>query len=74
MSSVFFVPRDVTCEVMEMPLAGFRHAQAGAIVTLGQKLPQIQAERSGDEPLPSTQDRAEEIRRHLSALMTSGYL
>ncbi len=61
-------------EVMEMPLSRFRHAQAGAIVTLGDKLPRILAARSGDESLPPIRERAAEIMRQLSALPTSGYL
>ena len=45
-----FRPR--VSDILDMPLARFRQAQAGAIVTLGAKLPQILAERSGDESLP----------------------
>ncbi len=61
-------------EVMEMPLASFRQAQAGAMITLGEKLPQIEAERSGNESPPSIRRRAEEIKRQYDALLTSGYL
>ncbi len=67
-------PRPRVREVMEMPLSSFRRAQAGAIVTLGERLPRIQAERSGDASSPSTQGWTAEIRRQLSVLMTSGYL
>ena len=61
-------------EVMNLPLSCLRQAQAGVRVTLGQQLPQILAERSGHEPLPFSPDRAEDIRRQLNSLLTSGYL
>jgi len=67
-----FRPR--VSDILVMPLSRFRRAQAGAIVTLGAKLPQILAERSGDESLPQIRERAAEIMRQLSALPTSGYL
>ena len=61
-------------DLLDMPLTCFRQAQAGAIVTLGAKLPQILAERSSDESLPPIRERAAEIMRQLSPLPTSGYL
>ena len=61
-------------QVMEMPIACLRQAQAGVRVTLGPRLPQILAERSGNEPVPFSPDRAEEIRRQLNSLLASGYL
>ena len=61
-------------ELLEMPLSRFRQAQAGFTVTLGDRLPQIEAERSGDESAPAIGERAKQIRKQLSALMNSSYL
>jgi hypothetical protein len=61
-------------ELMEMPLASLRDAQAGLRVTLGDKLPPLKAERSGDPSAPGMSQRAQEIRRQLAALTTSSYL
>ncbi len=61
-------------ELLEMPLSRFRQAQAGFTVTLGDRLPQIEAERSGDESAPAMGERAKQIRKQLSALMNSSYL
>jgi hypothetical protein len=41
---------------------------------LTQVLPQIEAERSGDESAPVMGERAQQIRKQLSALMNSSYL
>ena len=49
-------------------------ALAGFTVTLGDRLPQIEAERSGDESAPVMGVRAQQIRKQLSALMNSSYL
>ncbi len=72
-------PTGSTCrprgyELLEMPLSRFRQAQAGFTVTLGDRLPQIEAERSGDESAPAIGERAKQIRKQLSALMNSSYL
>ena len=61
-------------EVMRMPLSRFRRAQAGARIKLGDKLPEIQAQRRGNESSPAPRDYAAEIARQLNALPTSGYL
>ena len=61
-------------ELLAMPLSRFRQAQAGFTVTLGDRLPQIEAERCGDESAPVMGERAQQIRRQLSALMNSSYL
>ena len=61
-------------EILAMPLSRFRQAQAGFTVTLGDRLPQIEAERCGDESAPVMGVRAQQIRRQLSALMNSSYL
>jgi hypothetical protein len=61
-------------ELMEMPLARFRRAQAGMRVTLGARLPQIEAQRRGDPSAPLMGRRAAEIRRQLITLATSGSL
>ena len=61
-------------ELLAMPLSRFRQAQAGFTVTLGDRLPQIEAERSGDESAPVMGERAKQIRKQLSALMNSSYL
>jgi hypothetical protein len=61
-------------ELMEMPLESFRQARAGFTVILGDKLPEIEAERSGDESAPVMGKWAQEIRRQLIALTASGYL
>jgi hypothetical protein len=61
-------------ELLQMPLSRFRQAQAGFTVTLGDRLPQIEAERSGDERAPTMGVRAQQIRKQLSALMNSSYL
>ncbi len=61
-------------EVMAMPLVRFRRAQAGARVTLGARLPQIEAQRSGDESAPAMRARYQEIRKQLLALTVTGHL
>jgi hypothetical protein len=61
-------------ELLAMPLSRFRQAQAGFTVTLGDRLPQIEAQRCGDESAPVMGERAKQIRRQLSALMNSSYL
>ena len=61
-------------ELMEMPLERFRRAQAGVRVTLGDKLPQIPLENIDDDLPPAIRERAKEIRRQLTALLTSSYL
>ena len=67
-------PRPRVSDILDMPLDCFRRAQAGAIVRLGAKLPQILAERSGDDSLPPIRKWAAEIMRQLNAMPTSGYL
>ncbi len=61
-------------ELLAMPLSRFRQAQAGFTVTLGDRLPQIEAQRCGDESAPVMGERAQQIRKQLSALMNSSYL
>ena len=61
-------------ELLAMPLSRFRQAQAGFTVTLGDRLPQIEAKRCGDESAPVMGERAQQIRKQLSALMNSSYL
>jgi hypothetical protein len=61
-------------ELMEMPLARFRHAQVGMRVTLGDKLPEIEEQRKEDPSAPVIDRRTVEIRRQLIALATSGSL
>lgn len=61
-------------EILAMPLSRFRQAQAGFTVTLGDRLPRIEAERSGDESAPVMGERAKQIRSQLIALMNSSYL
>jgi hypothetical protein len=61
-------------EVMELPLRRFRRAQVGVRITLGEKLAQLEAERSGDASAPALGQRIQEIRQQLIALMTSGSL
>jgi len=61
-------------ELLQMPLSCFRQAQAGFTVTLGDRLPQIEAERSGDESAPAMGKRAQQIRSQLVTMMSSSYL
>ena len=61
-------------ELLVMPVASFRQAQVGARITLGDRFPQIEAERSGDESAPVIGKRTQEIKRQLIALMSSGSL
>ena len=61
-------------EILAMPLSRFRQAQAGFTVTLGDRLPQIEAERSGDESAPVMGERAQQIRSQLITMMNSSYL
>ncbi len=61
-------------ELLEMPLSRFRQAQAGFTVTLGARLPLIEAERSGDESAPVMGKRAQQIRSQLISMMNSSYL
>ena len=61
-------------EVMDMPLRRFRRAQVGVRITLGDKLPQIEAECRGDASTPDLGERFQEIKRQLIALMSSGSL
>ena len=61
-------------EILAMPLSRFRQAQTGFTVTLGDRLPQIEAERSGDDSAPVMGERAQQIRSQLIAMMNSSYL
>jgi hypothetical protein len=61
-------------ELMELPLARFRQAQAGIRVTLGARLPHIEAQRSGDETAPTMGKRYQQIRNQLGAMINSSYL
>ncbi len=63
--------RPIIPELMAKPLAAFHHAQAGVRVTLGQRLPEIQAQRPGD---PATRALATEIQRQISDLAVLGFL
>ena len=67
-----FRPR--VSDILVMPLSRFRRAQAGAIVTLGRRLPRVLAARRGDKSLPPIRKRVAEILRQLNALPTSGHL
>ncbi len=63
--------RPIIPELMAKPLAAFHHAQAGVRVTLGQRLPEIQAQRPAD---PATRALATEIQRQISDLAVLGFL
>jgi hypothetical protein len=63
--------RPTVPELLAMPLAAFHHAQAGARVTLGERLPEIQAQRPGD---PAKRALATEIQRQISDLAVLGFL
>jgi len=63
--------RPTVPEIMTIPLATFHHAQAGIRVSLGQRLPEMQAQRPGD---PATRALATEIQRQISNLETLGFL
>ena len=63
--------RPIVPEIMTIPLAAFHHAQAGVRVRLGQRLPELQAQRPGD---PARRALATEIQRQISDLETLGFL
>jgi hypothetical protein len=63
--------RPTVPELLRVPLAAFHHAQAGARVTLGRRLPEIQAQRPGDS---TTRPLATEIQRQISDLAVLGFL
>jgi hypothetical protein len=56
-----------------MPLSRFRAAQVGYTVTLGARLPQIEAQRSGDESAPTIGKRYQQIRQQLESMIHCGY-
>ena len=67
--------RPTVPELMQMPLAWFRRAQAGARIVLGEKLSRIEVQPSDNESLTAArQARAEEIKRQYDALLTAGFL
>ncbi len=66
--------RPCVSELLAMPLSRFRQAQAGFTVTLGDRLPQIEAQRCGDESAPVMGERAQQIRKQLISMMNSSYL
>lgn len=61
-------------ELLEMPLVRFREARAGLAVTLGARLPQIEAERSGGESAPVMGKPYQQIRAQLQSMVHSSYL